>query len=97
MTDNPEFETVYDVHNFFETAVLDGTLPIHEAPALVQRIYWWGYWAGHEARSNEITQALHERDVYYRAASRGGFGTPRIKPQGKSFSELEQLRKGDKA
>lgn len=97
MSDNPQFKTLHDLHDFFETSVLTGALPIHETPQLVQRVYWWGFWAGHESRESEITQALHERDIYYRAACEGGFGYPRIKKQGKSFAELEQLRKGQQA
>lgn len=94
MNDKPEYQTLRELHELFETSVLSGALPIHETPQLVQRVYWWGFWAGHESRESEITQALHERDIYYRAACEGGFGRKRIKTQGKSFNELEQLRKG---
>ena len=86
------FETVFEVYEFFETAILSGDLPLDQTTPLVQRIYSLGYWAGHEARSNEITQALHERDIYYRVAARGGFGAPRIKNQGKTFAQLQALR-----
>lgn len=94
MTDNSEFQTVYDAHNYFETAVLTGELPIHQTSPLVQLVFNLGFVAGQNSMSSLIEQAQHERDVYYRVAVRGGFGSPRIKSQGKSFSELEALRKG---
>lgn len=94
MITNDDFRDVHDVHNFYEDLVLSGELPIHLASPLVQRIYWWGYWAGHESRASEITQALHERDVYYRVACRGGFGTSRTRNLGPTYSELELIRKG---
>lgn len=42
---------------------------------------------------NNLVQAEADRERYYRAACRGGFGTPVIKPQGKTFQELETLRR----
>jgi hypothetical protein len=94
MTDNLEFETLYDVHNFFETSVLNGELPIHQTSEIVQLVFNLGFVAGQNSMSSQIEQAKHERDIYYRVAARGGFGTPRIKNQGKSFAQLEALRQG---
>lgn len=42
---------------------------------------------------NTLAQAESDRERYYRAACRGGFGTPVIKPQGKTFLELENIRR----
>jgi hypothetical protein len=81
-----------DEFDRLETQILTGETSLHQVPEFVSRIYWLGFWAGHESRSSEVTQALHERDIYYRAASRGGFGAQRIKPTGKTFAELETLR-----
>lgn len=88
------FKNIYDVHEFFETAVLSGELPIHQTSEIVQLVFNLGFVAGQNSMSSQIEQAQHERDIYYRVAARGGFGTPRIKNQGKSFAQLEALRMG---
>lgn len=94
MTNNLEFETLYDVYDFFETSILNGDLPIHQTAEIVQLVFNLGFVAGQNSVSSQIEQAQHERDVYYRVAARGGFGTPRIKNQGKTFEQLEALRQG---
>ena len=76
--------------------VLDGLIwdkvQLWELPPAVTAIYYYGESC---ARRNdpELEQVKSDRDRYYRAAARGGFGVPVIKSQGLTFLELEEARK----
>lgn len=53
-----------------------------------------GYWLGVDISQQFIDQARVEADRYYRIAARGGFGESMLKPQGRTFAQLEALRRG---
>ncbi len=76
--------------------LIHGSVGLQQLPVPLASFYYLGE-ATHipevlELRT-KLTQAEADRERYYRAACRGGFGTPIIKPQGKTFQELETLRR----
>jgi hypothetical protein len=73
-----------------------GAISLSQLPVPLASFYYLGE-ATHipevlELRT-KLAQAEADSERYYRAACRGGFGTPIIKPQGKTFRELEALRR----
>lgn len=72
------------------------SITLSELPYPLASFYYLGE-AAHipevlQLRSN-LAKAEADRERYYRAACRGGFGVPIIKPQGNTFRELENLRR----
>ena len=76
--------------------VLEGLIwnkiQLWELPPAVTAIYFYGESCARSDNS-EVEQLKADRDRYYRAAARGGFGVPIIKSQGMTFQELEEVRK----
>ena len=76
--------------------MISGRVDLHQLPYELAAFYYLGE-AAHIPEvlclRAELSQALADRDRYYRAASRGGFGVAVLKPQGKTFAELETLRR----
>lgn len=83
--------------NFDE--VISSELPSRQHA--LDRVYesqltWWtrGWNAKTESVAPELSNLENECDRLYGIAARGGFGTPIIRNQGRSFAELEQIRAG---
>ena len=93
-------EQVAETTRFYLENLLDdmirGRVELHQVPHEIAAFYYLGE-AVHIPEvlclRAELSQALADRERYYRAASRGGFGVAVLKPQGKTFAELEALRR----
>lgn len=72
--------------------VMYGLLSFDRLPLAVQALVFYGETLGRAGRQAEIEQLNADADRYYRAACNGGFSAP-LRTQGRTFAELEELRK----
>jgi hypothetical protein len=65
-------------------------------PVYASQLAWWtrGYNAAEKIYWAEKVAAEHEAERAWRILDRGGFGVSIIKPQGKTFEQLQASRNG---
>jgi hypothetical protein len=68
----------------------------HVDPVYASQLTWWtrGYNAAEKIYWAQNVAAEHEAERAWRILDRGGFGVSIIKPQGKTFAELQANRNG---
>jgi len=69
-----------------------GTVELWQLPPCVATFYYLGEAYAARNCAEQIRRAQADADHYYSIAARGGFGVPIIKPQGKAYWELLEIR-----
>jgi hypothetical protein len=72
--------------------VMYGLLGLDQLPRSVAALVFYGEVLGRAGRQPEVDQLNADCDRYYRAACSGGFSAP-LRTQGRTFAELQELRK----
>jgi hypothetical protein len=72
--------------------VMHGLLELDQLPRAVAALIFYGEVLGRAGRQPEVDQLNADCDRYYRAACNDGFSSP-LKAQGRSFAQLQELRK----
>ncbi len=77
-------------------SLIYGRVELHDVPREVAALYYLGEAAHVSGVLNlrwELEQAQADADRLYGVCARGGFGVPIIKSQGRTFAELQALRR----